>query len=477
MAIVSFTNYKRGQTKGGMRAVMRYTMQEKKTLWDDRQLVTGINCQPQTVYSDFLTTKNLYHKTDGVMFFHMVQSFPKGEGVDPVTAHTAALELARYYKGHEVLVCTHTDRDHIHSHFIINSVNFDSGRKLHIAGEQLQELRQLNDQVCLKFNLPVFQQQSRQRKAKSMSTAEYHMAKNGQSKKAQLMYVIRDCMRHASNRDEFIALMESEGHQVRWEKNRRSITYTAPDGWKCRDNKLFEDRFRKENMEYEFAIRADLIHGRAPGEEPSYAYKPTDTTDRDDSSASAQPHRDPVRTPGSHNTAGEATGAVGDSKFVADGVPEPVGREVQFVPHRDTDGQTIEINDAPGANGRTGWESERETFLASKTQTAQSGTAPTGWPRLGSGTVGFGNAASGLVRLGRVVEDDVGSTDDPEEKRRRIEAKIEAENFGAVLGVTIGVVSGIAEHLTQQQQPTEQPEEPEVLDQNEPQDFLWEQTM
>ena len=136
MAIISFTNYKRGQTTGCMGAVMRYTMQDKKTEFEGQQLITGINCQPESVYADFMATKRLHHKTDGVLFYHMVQSFPKGEAVDPVAAHAAALKLAEYYEGYEVLVCTHTDREHIHSHFLINSVNFDTGKKLHIAKEQ-----------------------------------------------------------------------------------------------------------------------------------------------------------------------------------------------------------------------------------------------------------------------------------------------------------------------------------------------------
>ena len=55
MAIISFTNYKRGQTTGCMGAVMRYTMQDKKTEFDGQRLVTGINCQPESVYADFMT--------------------------------------------------------------------------------------------------------------------------------------------------------------------------------------------------------------------------------------------------------------------------------------------------------------------------------------------------------------------------------------------------------------------------------------
>ena len=251
MAIISFTNYKRGQTTGCMGAVMRYTMQDKKTEFGGQRLVTGINCQPESVYADFMTTKRLYHKTDGVLFYHMVQSFPKGEAVDPVTAHAAALKLAEYYEGYEVLVCTHTDREHIHSHLLINSVNFDTGKKMHIAKEQLQELRQRNDQVCMEFSLPVFQPREQKQKTKTMTIGEYHTAARGQSKKLHLMNIINDCMRHASNRDEFIALMESEGYKVRWEKSRRNITYTTPSGWQCRDRLLFGDKYLKENMEYQ----------------------------------------------------------------------------------------------------------------------------------------------------------------------------------------------------------------------------------
>ena len=54
MAIISFSNYKRGQTTGYMGAVMRYTMQDKKTEFDGQRLVTGINCQPESVYADFM---------------------------------------------------------------------------------------------------------------------------------------------------------------------------------------------------------------------------------------------------------------------------------------------------------------------------------------------------------------------------------------------------------------------------------------
>lgn len=249
-----------------MGAVMRYVKQEKKTHWGDRQLVSGINCRPESVYDDFLRTKLLYHKEDGRMFYHMVQSFPAGEPVGPAAAHAAALKLAEYFEGREVLVCTHTDRDHIHSHFIINSVSLEDGRKLHISEPELSELRQRNDAVCAQFGLPVFQPE-RPKKTKAVASAEYHAAARGESWKFQMMNYIDECMRYARTRDEFVLLMRSEGYDVRWQDTRKNITYTTPDGKKCRDDRLHDEKYLKENMENEFRIREEFIAGgTAPAE-------------------------------------------------------------------------------------------------------------------------------------------------------------------------------------------------------------------
>ena len=394
MAIIKFTNYKRGQSSGCMGAVMKYTMQDQKTLWDGQQLVTGINCQPETVYADFMTTKRLYHKTDGVMFYHMVQSFPKGEVVDPVTAHAAALKLAEYYKGYEVLVCTHTDRDHIHSHFLINSVNFDTGRKLHIAKEQLQELRQRNDQVCMEFSLPVFQPGDTRQKSKTMSTGEYHTAARGQSKKLQLMNVINDCMRHAHTREEFIALMESEGYKVRWEKSRRNITYTTPSGWQCRDRMLFGDKYLKENMEHEFRIREEIVYGRAHGAEPSHTYD----ADYDAAASGSTSYERGVG--GDDRTSLHAESPRGETDRVSERAPQ----NDRTVPDTDAGGRAAETDDTSGADGRTGWETEREILLSAQQQTAQTATVSHGRSDIDSHADRGGDIVSALVGLGRSLE-------------------------------------------------------------------------
>ena len=239
-----------------MKSVMRYVAQTSKTLWNGQQLVSGIGCQPETVFDEFLSTKLLHHKDGGVMFYHMVQSFPKGAGIDPRTAHEAARRLARYFEGCEILVCTHTDREHIHSHCIINSVNFETGKKVHMADEQIQELRVRNDEICEELGLPKFQRDE-QRKTQGMSNAEYYTAAKGESWKLELMRVIDECMRYAGNREEFLALLRSEGYDATWTSSRKNITYTTPEGRKCRDSKLHIEKYLKENMEAEFGYRTE----------------------------------------------------------------------------------------------------------------------------------------------------------------------------------------------------------------------------
>ena len=239
-----------------MKSVMRYVSKLSKTLWDGQQLVSGIGCQPETAFDEFLSTKLLHRKDGGVMFYHMVQSFPKGADIDPRMAHEAARRLAGYFEGCEVLVCTHVDREHIHSHCIINSVNFETGRKVHMADEQVQELRVCNDQICEELGLPKFQRDE-QKHSRGMSNAEYYTASKGESWKFELMRVIDECMRYAASREDFLALLRAEGYGATWTDNRKSITYTTPDGRKCRDSKLHMTKYLKENMEAEFGYRTE----------------------------------------------------------------------------------------------------------------------------------------------------------------------------------------------------------------------------
>ena len=464
MAIVHFVNYKRGsQSRAAMRGVMLYVMQEKKTAWEGESLISGINCQPQSVYDDFLNTKLLYHKDGGVMFYHMVQSFPKGAAVDPRQAHEAARRLAEYFDGCEVLVCTHVDREHIHSHCIINSVNFETGKKLHMAKEQLQKLMRRNDMICQEMGLPVFDAPTQQ--ARGMSGAEYHTALKGQSWKLRLMNTIDACMKYAAGKDAFVSLMASEGYQVRWESTRKYITYTTSDGLKCRDSKLHEEKYCKEAMEHEFRIRAERIkrkfHRAAEIDGGIEADEPAEQR----AAAATDPaHRDPVRSAAGDEQAG---GTGRRNKLGAGGNSEDPARIENT--HRPDAGAAVsggdaEIADRDEQTAGTGWEPEREVFL--QVDRLAPGFQPAGGPQVDhagadpwhGGTGGLvwrgGDprpvplipAVAGLSAVGTLLGED----EDAEEKRRHMEAKIAAENFGAVIGFAAGAAMAMKEKLDEQ---------------------------
>ena len=433
-------NYKKGtQTRGSMGGVMSYVMQEKKTVWEGQQLISGINCQVQSVYNDFLNTKLLYHKDSGVIFYHMVQSFPREEQIDPRQAHEAARRLAEYFSGCEVLVCTHVDRDHIHSHCIINSVNFETGKKLHMAKEQLQDLMRRNDEICRELGLPVFQPDE-QNHTRGMDGAEYHVALKGQSWKLRLANTVDECMRYAGSRAEFISLMASEGYAVRWEDHRQSITYTTPDGRKCRDNKLHENKYRKEAMEHEFRIRSECISA-----EITARVKADESTEQQ--RVYTEHTDDAYRDPMSAAAGADQVGAAGRGDQLGAG----------------------ENRQSAG----TGWEEERETYLqmaevaagfrfpdagqvaGAAADSGSSGAGGVVWrgddhqqyPQPVPLTPGLRAGLSGLAAAGSLLDDD---SEDAEEKRRRMEAKMEGENIGVLLGLAVGAAIALAQKEEQQ---------------------------
>ena len=392
MAIVHFVNYKKGtQSRAAMRGVMRYVMQEKKTTWEGGPLVSGVNCQPQSVYDDFLNTKLLYHKDGGVMFYHMVQSFPKGEAVDPRRAHEAARRLAEYFDGCEVLVCTHVDREHIHSHCIINSVNFETGKKLHMAKEQLQELMRRNDMICQEMGLPVFDAPTQQ--ARGMGGAEYHTALKGQSWKLRLINTIDACMKYAADKDAFVSLMASEGYAVRWESGRKYITYTTLDSMRCRDNKLHEEKYCKEVMEHEFRIRAEIVSARTQA-----AQRPADRTSDADTTS---------RSVSLENGLGANDERSGCTVVSCESADRSVGARQQAdvaASHADAAGRSSEDGTPSGADDRTGWEAEREFFFSAQNQTSQTASATRQYSGIDLSADGGGSTASALVGLGHRLE-------------------------------------------------------------------------
>ena len=244
------------QRPSDMQRVMEYCMQEKKT-WDEEtgiRWVSGVNCDGLNSVTEFEATKAAWSKEDGIRFYQYVQSFSPAENITHQQAHEIALEFAaKAWPGYEVLVATHCDTDHIHSHFVINSVSFENGLKLRQHPDTLLHLRKLNDEICAAHGFSTLKPY--EKGGTKISAREYRAAISGESWKFQLMYHIGEAMKRSPDKKPFIQEMKKRGYGVTWTEERKYITYTCPNGKKCRGIKLHEDKYKKEMMEYEFAIR------------------------------------------------------------------------------------------------------------------------------------------------------------------------------------------------------------------------------
>lgn len=365
MATVIFIKEGR-QNRSAMCAVINYCQQEYKTFDNKskRRLVSGVNCDGENAIREFMATKKVYGKDNGIFFYHYAQSFSPTEKITPEQAHEIALEFAEQaWKGHEVLVTTHCDATHIHSHFVINSVGFESGMKLRQSPSTLKKLRKLSDEICIAHGLSVLQPY--QGGKNSISSREYRVRLKGNSWKDKLAKDIDKAMEFSGSKDEFIRDMSILGYHMTWTDKRKYLTFHCPNGKSCRDIKLHNEKYLKENIERELLQR-------------------------------------------------------------------------EF---------------ASGEKQPTGWEISRELYEQHLKECAQS-KAET--QRISDSYSNVRNEINSLAgAVSKIIDND---SEDPDERRKRIEAEENGSALGTVLGLGIGMISNTVNETPKQELDYEQEE-------------------
>jgi len=285
-----------------------------------------------TVFKEFMATKVQFGKDNGVYYRHFVQSFKPDETKDPKDIHRVGLELAEYFMGFEVLIATHLDNDHWHNHLIVNSVNMETGLKIQFNEKNLTELRNLSDNICRAHGLETLKPYRKDSTAKGISTREYRSAERGDSWKFKLINAIDIAIGQGGTKSDFIINMGRMGYGVKWESNHKYITYTTPEGKKCRDIRLHEGKYLKESMEgfYELGEVERAKQAGHSGNEIGADFE----TDECDSSVLCNPHGN-IRCTGAGNDGNRQT-------------PDPDTRAYQ----RDSD--LGDVDGEPETGNRTG---------------------------------------------------------------------------------------------------------------------------
>lgn len=136
----------------GLSRVLQYAANPKKT--NNKLYISGINCEPETAYEEFTAVKRSYAKADGIEAYHGYLSF-KEQNITPELTMKIGTEFAQevWGKRFQVLVTVHTDTEHPHCHFVINSVSFVDGKKLWGEEKAWFKFKQTADRLCEKYGL------------------------------------------------------------------------------------------------------------------------------------------------------------------------------------------------------------------------------------------------------------------------------------------------------------------------------------
>ena len=446
MATVTAISTKGG---GGGKATLEYICRDDKT--DNQKYVTALNCSLPTVYQEFKNTREMYGKTGGIKYYHFVQSHPSGYEIQPELAHRIAVELAeKAFKGHECVVATHIDAEHIHSHIVFNSVNAETGTKYHSNKFTLNDIRNISDEICQKYGMQTLEKPVVNQRTNGITTGEYRSAMKGESWKIDLINVIDEVMKQAKTQKQFCFLMRQKGYGVRWEDSRKYITYTCPNGKRCRDNRLHDQRYSKEMMCDEFKIREaeigfEIKSGRSDEHTAGDICSRQQLESSDSSAYVTHPSN---RTGQRESKSGYDCGAdeLSLGKSAGNIRSGEIGVQTHSANNSRADNElSDELNQPIREAVITGWETERRIlFEAEKLRRMETQNAIENAQSDCDFAVGAVDIVDGVANVASIIDN---APTDPEELERYIEAQRAAQNAGLLIGAAVAAIELLSEKL------------------------------
>ena len=197
---------------GGLKQAIEYVLNGDKT--QEQVLTAHLNCDPGFEYQQMIDTKRELGKLNGRQCYHIIQSFVPGEITPELALQIATEFAAEYLAGYQVVIGTHTDRHHIHSHILFNSVNDATGEKYHCSkSEYFQQIRAVSDRLCREHGLSVIIHGDGQ---KSMSYIEWLRQSKGQpTYRSMLEADLKTSIEDANSIGDFFRLMERKGYEIK----------------------------------------------------------------------------------------------------------------------------------------------------------------------------------------------------------------------------------------------------------------------
>ena len=243
MAIIKVVK-KSGKTNTSLKKILNYVGEKAYETY-------GINCSEnyKQVASEFFETKDYFKKIEGRQYRHYIQSFSPKEISKDKVLEIAIKWAEKSFSGHEIFIAVHDDKEHFHSHFIVNTVNFETGEKLHEEARNLAFKKEVNDEICKLYGIDNQKAIKRKGDVISYDTNKYQIIKKGADITRLAENIIKN-MQIATSKENFIFNMQKDGYSTEWEENKKHIVFTASKSIL----KGKKDKFRLSNLEKTFNI-------------------------------------------------------------------------------------------------------------------------------------------------------------------------------------------------------------------------------
>lgn len=234
---------KLGNTKSASRAI---NYAEKRA-----EEKSGLNCDIDYAKSSFKQTRALYGKENGIQAHTVIQSFKPGE-VTPEQCNQLGLELAKKIApNHQVAVYTHTDKDHVHNHIVINSIDLETGRKYQSNKQQRNFVKQANDDICREHGLSIPERDTA--KLRYTQAEKSLIEKDRFSWKDDLREKIEHAKEHTSDFKSFSEQLEKSG--IEFKVRGKNVSYKPENVNKWVRGKTLGQDYDKGALENEFERR------------------------------------------------------------------------------------------------------------------------------------------------------------------------------------------------------------------------------
>lgn len=198
---------------------INYIKDEKKA---ESEYITGINCDVNRVNEDFEFAKIIHEKTDTrIIAHHYIQSFKPGEANEKIANEIGCKLIDEIAPGYQAIVVTHNDKDHIHNHIIINSVNINTGYMYKANKDSYNNALCVKDRLDKEYGLSVLDKYNNGNKG--IDQATYNLGLQGKSWKVKMLNAIDEAIMFNNTKDDFVKYLEKQGYEVKYQNQNISI--------------------------------------------------------------------------------------------------------------------------------------------------------------------------------------------------------------------------------------------------------------